>query len=96
MLEHAKVVPKKIVCEKIDNGIYVSAPIHIVIDKEVSKEDNLNVDEEQGVDPPKVVVDIKAETSDKSSKGNVPKCLPPYPQRAIKKKKYEHFQKFVD
>lgn len=94
VLEDAKVAPNKNANENLYDGVKPSAPIHIVIGEELSKQSNVNVREKKGIDPPKVMVDV--ETRNKSTKGNGPKCPLQYSQTVIKKKEDEHFQKFVN
>lgn len=62
-----------------------------MIDEEKSSADERKEDE-----PPKVAIDVDEEILDKSTKGDVPKCPSPYPQRVIMKKEDYHFNTFVD
>jgi len=60
----------------------------------VDDENNACVEEENEDDPPSVVVDIEGNKGDESTKGDVPKCPPPYHQRLMKKKEDNQFKMF--
>lgn len=54
------------------------------------------VDVEKGDKTTDVVIDVVEKIGDKSAMGDVPKCLPQYPQSLVKKKEDNQFKMFVD
>lgn len=49
VLDNAKDAPRKIDVEEINDGVKPIAPIYVVIDEKVSKEDKVDVGETHGV-----------------------------------------------
>lgn len=72
----------------------LSAPIRIVIDKDVVNEENVSIDEEKKDKSHDMMIDVEEQIGDKSAKSDVPKCPPPYSQRLLKKKEDNQFKKF--